>query len=227
MDLVLSAGFLAFAEQAGFLAAVEDTGLEVDAVCGTSSGALAGALWAAGVPAHAIFELLCEAPPVRWVRPSRRPWRGVFRLDAVVDEMRRHLPETFDGLHRPLAAGVVEQGTHRLVTDGPLPLAVAASCAVPFLFEPVRREGRVLVDGGAADRAALGAWRAWRPGREAVLHLVDSARGTGDHGSTDLGRVVVCSSARAGATLWSMGDAQARFHHTRGRTRRTLETLLA
>ena len=43
-DLVLSSGFLAFARQAGFLEAVEQLGLAVDGVCGTSSGALAGAL---------------------------------------------------------------------------------------------------------------------------------------------------------------------------------------
>ena len=51
-DLVLSSGFLAFAAQCGFLQAVEESGIAVDGVCGTSSGALAGALWASGWPAQ-------------------------------------------------------------------------------------------------------------------------------------------------------------------------------
>ena len=47
-DIVLSSGFLAFAAHAGFLAAVEDVGIKVRGVMGTSSGAITGALYAAG-----------------------------------------------------------------------------------------------------------------------------------------------------------------------------------
>ena len=47
-DLVLSSGFLAFARHVGVLRAVERSGQDVTGVCRTSSGALVGALWAAG-----------------------------------------------------------------------------------------------------------------------------------------------------------------------------------
>ena len=47
-DLVLSSGFMAFASHSGFLQGVQDAGLEVQGVCGTSSGALAGSLYCAG-----------------------------------------------------------------------------------------------------------------------------------------------------------------------------------
>ena len=67
-DLLLSSGFLAFGRQAGFLAAVEEVGLEVGAVQGTSSGALAGSLWAAGVPAAEIFVELTARSPLAWGR---------------------------------------------------------------------------------------------------------------------------------------------------------------
>jgi predicted acylesterase/phospholipase RssA len=47
-DLVLSSGFLAFANHCGFLAAVDEVGLPVNAVMGTSAGALSGSLYCAG-----------------------------------------------------------------------------------------------------------------------------------------------------------------------------------
>jgi predicted acylesterase/phospholipase RssA len=222
VDLVLSSGFLAFAEQAGFLAAVEDSGLTVEGVCGTSSGALAGSLWCAGVPAHDVFELLCGRAPVRWLARSPAPWRGLFGLGRVAAELRERLPARFDGLSRAFGAGVVHGQRAQLLTEGPLPEAVAASCAVPWLFHPVRVDGRELVDGGARDRLALSAWRAHRPGRELVVHLVDSSRGHRDAGHDSLEGLTVCTSARSGARLWSLGDARARFEHSRARAMHTL-----
>jgi len=225
VDLVLSSGFLAFAEQAGFLAAVEDEGLPVAALCGTSSGALAGSLWLAGLSAAEVFEELCRRPPLGWVRPSRRPWRGLFGLQRVMAELERHLPASFEGLGRPLGAGVARGDEPVLLTSGSLPDAVAASCAVPYLFQPVRRGGEVLRDGGVVDRTALTAWRRHRPGRPVVMHLLDSSRGA-EHPVVPDGVCLVRSPA-SGASLWSLGDAEARFAHTRRRAGQALSRWVA
>ena len=224
VDLVLSSGFLAFAEQAGFLAAVEDEGLDVAALCGTSSGALAGSLWLAGLSAHDVFDELCGRRPLAWVGPSRRPWRGLFGLQRVIAELRRHLPQRFDQLSRPLGAGAARGEVPVLLTAGDLPEAVAASCAVPYLFHPVRIGDEWLRDGGVVDRTALQAWRALRPGRRTVVHLLDSSRGVDEPPVRDE-LVAVCRSPASGARLWSLGDAEARFAHARGRTRRVLAAL--
>jgi len=213
VDLVLSSGFLAFAAQAGFLAAVEDVGLSVDGVCGTSSGALAGALWSAGMPAEELFHELCHRRPLSWVRAHRRPWRGLFRLDPVLARLARDLPADFDGLPHPFGAGVARDGRAHLLTEGPLVEAVAASCAVPYLFTPVEVAGHTYVDGGAVDRTALSAWRARRPGRVVVMHLLDASHGAvgDDAGDAE----VVVRSPRSGAKLWSLGDARGRFERAR------------
>lgn len=48
------------------------------------------------------------------------------------------LPPTFDGLERDFAVGVVTaDGQHVLIDQGPLPEAVAASAAIPFIFANV------------------------------------------------------------------------------------------
>ena len=223
VDLVLSSGFLAFAEQAGFLAAVEDEGLEVGALCGTSSGALAGSLWLAGLTAEDVFHELCDRAPLAWVAPSWAPWRGLFGLGRVIEELERHLPDRFEELSRPMGAGVARGTEPLLITSGRLVDAVAASCAVPWLFQPVQREGEVLQDGGVVDRTALPAWRALRPGQSVVLHLLDSSRGV-DAPPPAMADLTVCRSAASGARLWSLGDAAARFAHTRSRTRRVLQS---
>ncbi len=47
--MVLSSGFLSFANHSGFLLAIEEEGLEVTGVMGTSAGALSGSLYCAGM----------------------------------------------------------------------------------------------------------------------------------------------------------------------------------
>lgn len=218
VDLVLSSGFLAFAAHAGFVAAVEDAvgagALAVDGVCGTSSGALVGALWASGMPAAEILAMLTARAPLGWASPSFAPWRGLLRLDRVIAELRTRLPATIEALPRPFGVGVATRGGgHRLVTSGPLPEAVAASCAVPWLFAPVQVADEVLHDGGVVDRTALAAWRAHRPAATPVVHLVE--RSAGAAGEPDLTEARVVRSPRSGARLWSVGPVDAMFARSR------------
>lgn len=220
-DLVLSSGYLAFGRQVGFLAAVEDVGLEVDGVCGTSSGALAGALWAAGVPAEQVFAELTSAPPIRTLHPSWRPWRGLFSLEPLIELLRARLPATFEQLPRPFAVGVARGREHLLVRSGPLPEAVAASCAVPWLLTPVALDCGTCADGGYVDRTALSSWRSLRGERPTVLHLVE--RSAGARQPLDLTGVRVVRSPRSGARFWSLGDAKARFEATRRLARQVLD----
>lgn len=208
-DLILSAGFLAFAAQSGFLQAVEECGLDVGGVCGTSSGALVGALWSAGMPAERIYTELCGQQPIGFVRPHMRIWKGMFTLDAVVARLRRDLPATFDELERPFGVGVVDAGRPRLVTRGDLPAAVAASCAIPYLFTPIIFDGRRLSDGGELDRTFFRAWRGHRPSSEVTMHLVDRSMGAACN--DDLSTIEVVRSAASGAQFWNLGDTRSRF----------------
>lgn len=214
VDVVLSSGFLAFAAQAGFLAAIEESGTEVAALCGTSSGALAASLWAAGMPARDVLKRLTEVAPLKQVRPSGRPWRGMFSLKPVIASLRRDLPARFEDLQRPLGVGVMDRARRPvLLTAGPLPEAVAASCAIPRLFAPVPIDGALWADGGLVDRTALTAWRARRPDTSVVLHLVDRSKGLDV--DADLASVRVVRSPRSFARLWDLGDVRGAFEHSR------------
>ncbi len=65
--------------------------------------------------------------------------------------------DSFEGCRVPLAVStfdVTRRATH-VIDRGALASAIVASCAVPGLFRPVRREGRWLLDGGIRDRPGL------------------------------------------------------------------------
>jgi predicted acylesterase/phospholipase RssA len=227
-DLLLSSGFLAFARHVGVLRAVEERGVPIGAVVGTSSGAVVGALWAAGMPAAEIGRLLGERRPLTLMRPHLRPWEGLFSLAPFVAWLRPHLPVDFAALPRPFAAGVTApDGTARLLREGPLVEAVVASCAIPWLFAPVSHGGVPWRDGGVADRLMVDPWRAWRGNRPALAHLVDRNalhRGTDRDPSLDGLRLV--RTPRSGASFWSLGDVPAASALARARALAMLDAAL-
>jgi len=103
-DLILSSGFLAFARQVGVLEAVEDCGIDIHRIVGTSSGALAGAMMAAGYNSKDIGrELSCRRPIELLRPPSPRRFRsGLFSLDGLIRHLGTILPKDFKDLKYPL-----------------------------------------------------------------------------------------------------------------------------
>lgn len=225
-DLVLSSGFLAFARQAGFLAAVEDVGLPVGGLCGTSSGALAGALWASGRSAAEVGAELSQRAPWQLMRLNPAPWRGAFTMGVILDLLDALLPAEFADLQRPFAVGVrLENGQHALISEGPLAAAVAASCAMPGVFAPIDLPVGRCQDGGAVDRVGLSAWKALRGPRPTVVHWVD--RTAGKDVDFDPAGVTVVRTPRSGARFWNLGDFQGQLEEARTLARAALLPLLS
>jgi len=224
VDLVLSSGFLAFARHCGFLRAVEESGVAVDGICGTSSGALVGALWAAGIPAAQIAERLSSRRPFTLLQPTLTPWRGLFSLRRLIALLDDWLPPTFADLEHPLAVGVMSaQGRGSLLSAGSLPQAVAASCAVPYLFAPVEVDGTRYQDGGAVDRLGLEPWLQMRGGAQQLIHLVERSAGAD---TSVPSAVSVVKTPRSGAGFWSLGDFPAQLEEARQLTQEALAALV-
>ncbi|CAL5230039.1 g13484 [Coccomyxa viridis] len=218
-DLVLSSGFLAFASHSGFLKAVSEAEINVGGVMGTSAGALSGSLYSAGYSPKQVAEELSRVAPVYLLRPSCAPWTGgAISLAAVVERLKDLLPPTFEDLNTEFAVGVVSKsGEYRLIDSGALPEAVAASAAIPFVFEPVEVPGQKsgpFKDGGLYDRTGLKAWRQRRVQQgagvpPALVHLI--ARSSGFSGADDVEstgerRVTVVRSPKSGVNFFSLGD---------------------
>ena len=155
--LVLSGGAARGFAHIGVLQALEDRGVRVDAVAGTSMGAILGALLASGMSAGEIYRLA-----------DRATWRdvidlslgsGVLKGDRLRDFLAEVLPARFEDLSLPLAVTTtdIEIGEERILTSGSLIDAVRASSSFPGAFEPVEWQGRTLADGGTVNNLPVAA----------------------------------------------------------------------
>ncbi|AKU92742.1 hypothetical protein AKJ08_3129 [Vulgatibacter incomptus] len=166
--LAMSSGFFSFYAHTGFLAALEDAGLTPARVSGSSAGALVGGAWAAGVDAPVLAAELERLERRDFWDPGFGP--GLLRGRLFRERIEGLLPaETFDRCRVPAAVSVfdVRSRKTRVIEMGRLGPAICASCAVPFLFQPVRIEGRSYFDGGILDRPGLAGMP---PSTPRVLH---------------------------------------------------------
>jgi NTE family protein len=170
--LALSSGFFGFFAHAGVLAVLEEEDLLPAGLCGSSAGALVGGLFASGLPAAAIREQLLALRREDFWDP--RPGLGLLRGQRFRDRLEELLRvATFEACPRPLAVSAWDPLARETVVlrSGPLALAIHASSAVPFLFHPVRHQGRrpARADRPGAARTArrsgspaVPAWCRWR-----------------------------------------------------------------
>lgn len=148
VGLVLSGGGARSFAQIGALIALEEHGVEVAAIAGTSTGAVLGALRAAGNSANHIREIV-EAADFDGLL-TFDGGGGLSGHEGMERFLGEHLPPTFEQLQLPLAvpATDIQSGEQVIFTEGPLVPAVCASNAFPGLFVPVQLGGRELMDGG-------------------------------------------------------------------------------
>ena len=213
MDLILSSGFLAFARHVGVIQAIEEKGVAVTGVCGTSSGAMIGSMWAAG---HSVDFIRKEANlprPIVRIRPSLLPWRGAFTMGPVLARLRELLPPRIEDLPIPFGVGLCTMDRKPfLMTSGPLPEAVVASCSIPYLFQPVRIGDSLYLDGGFVDRLMAEPWRRGR--REAaIVHIVERSAGVAEERGTE--GCVIVRTPRSHARLWNIGDFEGQLEEAR------------
>ncbi|MFW5716897.1 MAG: patatin-like phospholipase family protein [Spirochaetota bacterium] len=150
IGISLSGGAVRGLAHIGVLKVLEEYGVPVHVVAGTSAGALAGAFFAAGLPARKIETV---ARTLDWGKVSALSFGGMGVLDAKAMEhlIERTLgPLRVQDLPRKFAAMAVSLTTGRLeaFTEGPLARAVRASTAIPGVFKPVEIDGELYVDGG-------------------------------------------------------------------------------
>lgn len=149
IGLALGGGFARGLAHIGVLKVLEQNGIPIDLVAGTSVGALIGAAYCSGVSARELEEI---ARMVRFRDFAR--WT-LSRLGfASNDRMARFLEKllkarTFEELRIPLAVSATDfaSGDAVVLRSGSLVDAVRASCAYPGMFLPVQVNGRLLVDG--------------------------------------------------------------------------------
>lgn len=149
IGLALAGGFARGIAHVGVLRTLQQAGIPIDVIAGTSVGALIGACYCAGVPFETMQRIArgtTFADFGRWT-PS---WLGLATNQRMENYFTRftHI-KTFEELKTPLAVAAtdINAGFTIYYTRGPITPPLRGSCAYPGLFVPIQFEGRTLVDG--------------------------------------------------------------------------------
>lgn len=149
IGLALGGGFARGIAHIGVLKVLEEEGIPVRFIAGTSVGALIGASYCSGL---SIAELEEVAHKVRFATFAR--WTlsryGFATNERMVSFLTRTLKaKTFEELRIPLGVVATEfkSGCAAVFRTGSLIGPVRASCAYPGMFLPVNVDGSWFVDG--------------------------------------------------------------------------------
>jgi NTE family protein len=152
IGLALGGGAARGFAHVGVISALEEAGIKVDLVVGTSAGSLVGAIYASGKNAAQLQEIALkmeEAEITDWTLPFFS--RGILRGEALSQYVNRQVSnKLMESMSLPLGivATDLKSGQGVLFQRGDTGQAVRASSSVPSVFNPVKIGDREYVDGG-------------------------------------------------------------------------------
>jgi NTE family protein len=164
IGLALGSGSARGLAHIGVTRALKDAGIHVDYVAGTSIGAAIGAVYASGkLDSLQDAYLAMDWKKIAYFFDVVFPKSGIIDGKKVTDFMRDYVhSDNIEELPLPFKAVATElnSGEEVVLETGDVIDAVRASISVPGMFTPVRRDGRVLVDGGLVNPVPVNVVRA-------------------------------------------------------------------
>jgi len=155
VGLVLGGGGARAYAHLGVLKVLQEEGIPIDIIAGTSMGAFLGALYIQGYRIEEILDISREAwkklnSPLSWTLPRIAFIKGK-RIQHLVhdifgDTLIEDLPLPFF-----CVAGDLVSGQEVVLGNGKLYKAILATGALPGFFEPVSLKNMYLVDGGVVN----------------------------------------------------------------------------
>ena len=145
--LVLGGGGAKGAAEVGVLKYIEQSGVPIDMVVGTSIGSIVGGLYAVGYRSAELDSMFRHQD---WMKMGMGSLMGDSIVRVLRDMADTYGSVDFDSLPTPFRCVAVDvKGMKEVVLkEGDLPQAMRASMAIPVVFKPVRIDGMRLVDGG-------------------------------------------------------------------------------
>ncbi|MFN0088558.1 MAG: patatin-like phospholipase family protein [Blastocatellia bacterium] len=150
LGLALGGGMARGCAHVGVLREFERHHLPIDLIAGTSVGSLIGGAYAAGLTPDQIEQIALN---ISWNDLGRMTVSrlGFYNSERTEVFVREKFPVIeFQKTRIPFGAVATDIQTGKMVifTEGSIPLAIRASCAVPIFYTPVMVNGRMMVDGG-------------------------------------------------------------------------------
>lgn len=165
--LVLGAGGVRALTHLGVLEVLEEEGVPVDLIVGSSGGSIVGALYADNPYAHAIKHKLIKLRKKDLLDPTIAALPiGLVQGHALENYLLGELKaKNFEDLEIPLVVVATNVDNNHIVMlrSGPIVPAVHASSALPPVFLPVRLYNQTLVDGGVIAPVPVQVARIYKP----------------------------------------------------------------
>ena len=152
IGLALGSGSARGLAHIGVIHALEEAGITVDLVAGTSIGALIGSVFAAG-KLEAIEQdyMQFDWKKIAYFMDMVFPRSGLIDGEKVSNFILNYIQaDSIENLPIPFQAVATDIGTgeEHIFKQGDIVEAVRASISAPGIFTPVRSGNRILVDGG-------------------------------------------------------------------------------
>ena len=159
----------------GVLKAVDEFGLPISMIAGTSIGALVGGSYLSGNldVLEEFARSLTKTNIVRYLDFSLRG-SGLITGSRLARRMDEHMADVnIETLEKPFVAVATEisSGHEIWLGDGPIAPAIRASYALPGVFTPVTHGGRQLVDGALVNPVPVSVCRAYEPDMVIAVNL--------------------------------------------------------
>lgn len=158
VGLALGSGAARGLAHIGVIKALDEAGIRIDAVAGTSIGAIVGACFARDADITLLEQTALQADwryLARLLDPSLTKIRkGLIHGQRVQKLLQSLIGDVdFTGFKIPFAvvATDVNTGQEIVIDTGPVTYAVRASISIPGIFVPVVLNNQVLVDGGTTN----------------------------------------------------------------------------
>ena len=183
--LVLGGGGAKGAAEVGALKVIDQVGVPIDYIVGTSIGSIIGGLYSIGYRADDLDSLFVNQ---NWLKlfndgrvhgqgrlhevsgPGLMKGRGVIQfLDTLISRRPQAkalpgYPDSIDFNHLPIpyraVACDINTGNTAVLASGSLSMSMRASMAIPGAFKPVRRDSLLMLDGGLVNNLPVDVARA-------------------------------------------------------------------
>ncbi len=153
LGLALGGGAARGVAHIGVIKVLEEEGVKISHVAGTSAGSLMGALYCAGLGWREMREV---AESINWGDIVSPAFDGMGMVSAK--KLEKALNDVigerdFSDMTIPFCAVAtdIQSGEPVVLSEGSVSHAVRASCSIPAIFAPTKWGDRILVDGGLVD----------------------------------------------------------------------------
>ena len=160
LGLALGAGGARGVAHVGLLMALEEEGIKPDFIAGASMGAVVGGVYASGVSAERIYEIIktLKKRDIIGINPAAISQMAILRSGKVNSLLCEYLAveniEDFPVKFSCVATDLLS-GKPYIFDSGNAAKAIRASSTIPAVFRPVKLDDKLLVDGGCTCRVPI------------------------------------------------------------------------